>query len=468
MSRVRIRVAGIGREVGAGLLVTLLLTTQSACKLDNATPGPLTGPSELGMSLQLTAVPDTLTRDGASTSVITLRARGPNGEPLGNVNARIEVCPFGDFNGDGVAELNCFKLGTLSQDRIVTDATGSTSFMYTAPSPPASSLQPGSQAIAVFIRVTPESGDLGSVLSREVSIGLIPPGGQAAPSVSAPVAAFKITPATPTQGQPVQFDASTSKDNAAAAAGANSTITSYSWDFGDGTPGSGQIATHTYRAAGAFVVTLTVSNGVQAGSAREAVTVSDAAKPTASFVFTPADPAPNQVVFFNAAESVAAAGRTLVSYLWTFSNGKTGTGVTHTRKFPNRGAIDVTVEVTDDLGLKDTASQIMTITTPDPTAAFVISPTAPEKGQTVFFNASQSTAVGAATIVSYRWDFGDSTTILTCPSTNAACGTGSDVALVTHNYGAAVEGTFTVVLTVTDSEGRTGQNVQTVTVKDPA
>ena len=50
----------------------------SACKLKNAEPGPLTGPSVLGTSLTITATPNALTKDGRSTSTIVITARGPN------------------------------------------------------------------------------------------------------------------------------------------------------------------------------------------------------------------------------------------------------------------------------------------------------------------------------------------------------------------------------------------------------
>jgi PKD repeat protein len=35
---------------------------------------------------------------------------------------------------------------------------------------------------------------------------------------------------------------------------------SYTWDFGDGTSGSGQAVIHTYTQAGSYTVTLTASN----------------------------------------------------------------------------------------------------------------------------------------------------------------------------------------------------------------
>lgn len=81
-----------------------------------------------------------------------------------------------------------------------------------------------------------------------------------------------------------------------------------------------------------------------------------------------------------------------------------------------------------------------------PVASFTYSPSDPLVGETVTFNASTSYDPDG-TIISYGWDFGDSTT-------------GTDIT-VTHIYAAA--GTYTVTLTVTDDEGLT--NTATATVK---
>jgi hypothetical protein len=47
----------------------------------------------------------------------------------------------------------------------------------------------------------------------------------------------------------------------------------YSWNFGDGTSGTGQTTTHVYNSAGSFSVTLMVSDGKKSATANGSVTV---------------------------------------------------------------------------------------------------------------------------------------------------------------------------------------------------
>ena len=85
-----------------------------------------------------------------------------------------------------------------------------------------------------------------------------------------------------------------------------------------------------------------------------------------------------------------------------------------------------------------------------PTAGFTYSPTAPNAGTPVQFDASAS-ADPDGTVISYAWSFGDG-------------GTGVG-ALVTHAYSAT--GSYTVQLTVTDNGGATGHVSRLVTVSAP-
>ncbi|HET9083765.1 MAG TPA: PKD domain-containing protein [Candidatus Limnocylindrales bacterium] len=82
-------------------------------------------------------------------------------------------------------------------------------------------------------------------------------------------------------------------------------------------------------------------------------------------------------------------------------------------------------------------------TAPDPVAAFTATPMSGNAPLDVTFDGSGSTAPGA-TITDYSWSFGASGPV------------------VTHTYSAA--GSYTVVLTVTDSRGHTGSSNVTINV----
>jgi PKD repeat protein len=107
---------------------------------------------------------------------------------------------------------------------------------------------------AVTLRVTNDAG-LTATTTRQVTVsGTLPAGS----------ADFVFSPTDPRVGDVVFFN------------GALSSVTnaSYSWDFGDGTNGSGVAPTHSYSVARTFTVTLTVTNERgQTASASKTITV---------------------------------------------------------------------------------------------------------------------------------------------------------------------------------------------------
>ena len=164
------------------------------------------------------------------------------------------------------------------------------------------------------------------------------------------------------------------------------------------------------------------------------------AAPTASFTATPN----GATVAVDATASTDPDG-TVASYAWDFGDGTQGTGVTAAHTYAASNSYVITLTVTDDQGATATTTQTVVVTKPNvpPVAAFTATPTK----LSVAFDASAS-ADSDGSIVSYSWDFGDSTS-----------GTGVSP---THVYGAA--GTFNAVLTVTDNSGATTSLTKAVTV----
>jgi large repetitive protein len=164
---------------------------------------------------------------------------------------------------------------------------------------------------------------------------------------------FTLTPSSPTDGQTVLFDASTS----------TGAIASYQWNFGDGARGDGLTDDHAYDTPGTYVVTLTVVDPYgRTASKSQSITVTPGLQPSAAFVFSPTNPRVGQNLNFNASASRPPAGGTIVSYTWDFGDGTprvtTGSQVQgHT--YTTAATYTVTLVVTDNSGR--TASVSLTV-----------------------------------------------------------------------------------------------------------
>ena len=329
------------RSLGTPIIALIAVALGTAsCTVKETEAPSLSGPSELALSLNVQANPDTILQDGAAQSAITVDARGPNGQPVRNLSMRVDM-RVGDVFAD---------FGTVSTRTIVTGEDGMARFTYTAPPRPAET-HPGT---IVTLMVTPVGSDFRGSIQREVDIRVIPPGTILPPN-GAPQPAFTFSPAAPTAFQTVFFDASGTMDEGVQCG----TRCSYTWSFGDGGSGSGMNVSHEYRAAGTYNVALRVTDDRgQSVQTSQAVTIEASTAPTPRFEFSPQTPRFGQQIFFTAAPSTAGPGRHIVSYDWDFGSGRTGNGVTVSKQYDTPGTYNVTLTVTDD------ASQQATLTRP--------------------------------------------------------------------------------------------------------
>ena len=173
--------------------------------------------------------------------------------------------------------------------------------------------------------------------------------------------------------------------------------------------------------------------------------------PAAAFFFSPASPREGDSVLFDGSQSSDDDGQ-IVSFVWSFGDGGTGTGMRSSHRYLVAGTYNVVLSVTDDRGARASSVPMpITVTAAaDPVASFTLSPAEPSVGQLVTANASGSKAATGRTLTSFVWDFGD--------------GAPSQSGLTTsHVYTAA--GSYVVVLTVTDSTGRKGSATQTLVIR---
>ena len=332
----------------AGTLV-VLAALASACTLQKQEEPDFTGPSEFGTSVVVSISPDVLPQDGASQSVVTVTARGPNGQPIPNLPLRAEL------RVDGQP----MDFGSLSARSIVTGPDGRATFVYTAPTSPGVAVDPFT---VVEIVVTPVGSDFNNSAQRSASVRLVPTGPVAPADGLRPY--FSFTPTNPQDHQVVLFSAC--NDPAVPCAPANNPIFTYSWNFGDGRTATGRSVAHEFTSPGTYIVALTVTDGYgRSATSSQTMSVGAGVNPTAVITFSPQDPLPGTTVQFNALASRAAPGRTIVSYAWDFGDGGTATGASTSRLYPNVGNYTVTLVVTDDVGRTGVATQVVPVQIPD-------------------------------------------------------------------------------------------------------
>jgi hypothetical protein len=83
-------------HVRCALLATGLLLVASGCGLEKVPEPDLSGPSDRGESVELTAAPDVLNADGVSQSVVRLVLRDDKGQPISGRSVLFQT------DGDGL------------------------------------------------------------------------------------------------------------------------------------------------------------------------------------------------------------------------------------------------------------------------------------------------------------------------------------------------------------------------------
>lgn len=337
------------RRNATGLVIAALaaFVTAPGCTLKDQSEPTLLGPSELGLSLTTTADPDLLVRDGAARAVVTVWARDDAAQPKPNVDLRADILCL-DLSDPAAPVRRQLDYGSLSTRTLKTGSDGKATTVYTAP-PDDSALNAYCDNTKIWVLVTPfgpfgSNNNAANQVEREVEIRLTGTGIFVPPIDLKP--AFTFSPAAPQEFQVVTFDGSTSTPAAQIAA--------YSWNFGDGSTGTGQIASHLYTSTDTWTVTLTITDVFgRAASTSKLLTTTQSPSPTASFEVSV--PIGSFAAFFDASKSTAAGSLTIVSYNWVFGDGQVGTGKTTSHTYGAAGTYTVSLTVTDNAGQTHTA-----------------------------------------------------------------------------------------------------------------
>jgi len=238
------------RLAGLGLGALLIM---GACSTDKVTVPPISGPSEFGLALNLTALPDILIADGASRSVVRALVSDQNGHPKSGQGIFFAIVSSGDFA----------DVGGLSASTAVSGPDGTALVVYTAP--PRTDFT-GNGTIQIAAR--PVGTDATGALYRTVSVELhsaegrlFPPRAGNAP----PTCTFAVE-------APFGFVVNQSILFQTTASDSDGTIVRYFWTFGDASgPSDKPDVEHHYGVHGGYTVTLTTTdnNGGQSTCPKE-------------------------------------------------------------------------------------------------------------------------------------------------------------------------------------------------------
>lgn len=237
----RMRAGRMAPVLGLGFLLVL-----NACGLDEVEIPELDGPSELALSVTLTATPDIVSADGYSTSLVQATVRNENGQPVAGRQIFMAIT---DADGRTVdlGVLRSTGSGGIGTGVVLT--TGSNGIAQAAyEAPPRTDFTANS---SVLITARPVGGDFNGQVYRTVRIELRSAEPRLFPQVPGGEleCSFAIEPFVGPwrTNQVISFQST-------AHAGLNKRIVRYEWDFGDGTKGDHPQEAKVYRFPGTYSV----------------------------------------------------------------------------------------------------------------------------------------------------------------------------------------------------------------------
>jgi len=215
--------------------------------------------------------------------------------------------------------------------------------------------------------------------------------------------------------------------------------TSWVWTFGDGNSEFVQNPTHTYSSPGTYSVTLTATNSIGSSTATKVDYITaNLNEPIASFTADVTSGTAPLIVQFNDTSKNAPT-----TWTWNFGDDTTSNVRDPLHKFIRAGSYSIILTARNSIGANTTSISkyinVSALTAPE--ASFSASPTSGIEPLTVRFT---DTTINAPT--AWQWTFGD--------------GTSSSEQNPSHTYQGS--GTYTVVLTATNSQGSGTKTLQDV------
>jgi PKD repeat protein len=228
------------------------------------------------------------------------------------------------------------------------------------------------------------------------------------------------------------------------------TILSWQWNFDDPATGINNTSSlenpmHLFSSFGVYEVSLTITN-INGCTNTIITTVTVAQEPPLDFIFTNA--CLETEAFFEV-DTIVTNVSEVQSYLWNFGDGNTSTLANPTNTYANTGDYVVTLSIITTNGCTASIDHIVSINDL-PNSNFTHSGPACLDEAIYFTNLSNSPN---GFIAKWHWDFGDGNSVTINTPDNPD---------VSHIY--AIDGTFDVSLTVTDSDSCESTIVKQVVV----
>lgn len=212
-------------------------------------------------------------------------------------------------------------------------------------------------------------------------------------------------------------------------------VASYSWDFGDGSTGTGSPSSHVYTLSGKYTVKLVITDILGCTDTLIRPLYIEVDGPTAHFASSvPGSCLQSNIIFTDS--STTDGTHPIVKWVWNYGDGviDTLTSAPFQHSYLLPGNYIVTLKVTNSKGCTDSFSLVNPLVISRPQALFSTQDTMSCPNQAIVFS---NFSTGPS--LSYTWYFGDGST--------------STAAIPTHTYSA--NGIFTVKLVVTDQYGCT-------------
>src|SRR5215203_2829058 len=258
-----------------------------------------------------------------------------------------------------------------------------------------------------------------------------------------PQAAFNA-PAEVCLGAPVNFtDQSTA---------ANSTVTQWLWDFGNGATSALQNPVNNYSSAGTYTVKLIITSAAGCVSAIATRTVVVNALPAANFTISAPACATGNITFTDVSSPNSGS---LVKWTWNFGDGNNATlnnssPVVH--NYASAGAYNVTLQVETNQGCISTLTTRPVTINILPEAGFIAPEVCLADPSAPFVDTSK---ISTGNIAAWQWNFGDA---------NANAGNPNTSTLQNPSHRYTIVGNYTATLIVTSNNGCTDTISQLFTV----